>query len=288
MEQWYDVGGKQRIRVRDSYVRDTLGVLAAQGSSGPAKLDLVLRGLADPTTGLVPVVDWSVLHDACRDSDFYQGERRLKTKWVSRNLRWLVDHRLVERVGRVSVHQHLRVLSDEGTGAPIDDPGLLGDRYVTFSGDLVRFGHSQTWNMPELAAYFCAIHGEVDAAIDQQMSAALQLERLEFGAGRWLRTLQWFSDRDRVRPERSVRYGFAERTLRRGFSSLERDGLILQHRLSTDPRTGETFVGGPKVLRHNGFDDLRFDPQVRRRRLIERAVASGLLQSGASAKVSVA
>ena len=271
---WYSVGGRQRIRLRDTYVRDVVGPLLATSATGVAKLDIVLRGLAmqsDAAEGRVPAdISWEMLHDWCRDRDTYRADRRLKQKWINDKLIRLESLGLLSRRSLPGRQSEIIMLSDRYDLAPFDDPGARGDSYVTVLGDLMRFDLFGAWGAPELSAHLAAMNAERYARIDPLLSQNEKLEDRPFGGGRWFRPLSWFADTEQHRPAEHIRYRFSDRTLRRGLKSLSKQGLVAQEWISRDPRTAKEFDKGPRVLYHNGFDDMRGDAESRRARLWQR------------------
>jgi hypothetical protein len=142
----------------------------------------------------------------------------------------------------------------------------------------MEFDHIGGWGVPEIAAYLAAMNAERHSRADAQLSAALDLDELRFGGGRWYRPMSWFSDPGGPRPEWHVRYPFADRTLRRGFWRFGRSGLVLAEWITHDPRDGHQFPNGRRVLYHNGFDDLRSTVAHRRNRLRGRQLAAASLR----------
>lgn len=195
---WYGIGGRQRIRVRDTYVRDVVAPLVERGSGGLIKLDLVLRGLAELapfTAGAVPhSVSWAQLHDMCRGQGSYRGETTLKRKWVNDKLLQLEKLQLVRRGSSHRNRPELTVLSDRQDGTAFDDPGSAGDHYVTVLGELIEFDHLGSWGVAEIAASLSAMNAERHTRADAALAEALGLANLSFGGGRWYRPLTWFKD----------------------------------------------------------------------------------------------
>jgi hypothetical protein len=269
--RWALLGGRGRIRLRESHVRDNLGPLITAKAVGAAKLDVALRGLAQWSPGsashgyLPEAVSWEDLHDLVRDGEFYANNRDLKRKWVGEQLARLEKVRLIDRQPAQGRRPRLLVLSDRGDRSAFDDPGgAPDDSYVTLFGTLYAFGTIRGWGGPELAGYIAAMIAERYARSDSRFSEVAQLRNRPLGAGLWYRPLTWFADSEHKRPPHHVRIDFAERTLRRGFSSLRAAGLIRSEWIDTDPRTGQPFLEGPRVLYHNLFDDVR--PEYVRRR----------------------
>ncbi len=258
--------GRPSVRVRDTYIRDIAGPLLSRGADGAVKLDLVLRGLAalGSDAGTVPnEVSWAELHDMCRSSSSHlQNETALKQRWVNDKLSELERQGLVRRRPVAGKRSQLLVLSDRGDGSPFDDPGAVGDHYVTFLGNLVRFDQIGKWNSAVLAAYFAAMNAEGYARADSRFAQAAHLDDAPPGGGRWMRPLAWFNDakvsegpnNSYGRPADHVRYPFNERTLRRGFEGLRRQRFIAVQFTDIDPRTSQPFKAGfARSLYYNAF-----------------------------------
>ena len=258
----WDFGAHQRLRLREVYLRDFLGPQVNAGSIVTVKVDLVVRALAQASDqpGVVPTgLTWEDLHDLCRPG--YDGEARLKRQWISEKLARLERLNLLAREsGGVANRPRLVPLRDDGSGEPFDDPGASHDGYATFLVRVIEHGQLQHWGAGELTAYFAAIVAERYARQDDAL-AWVNAER-PFGGGVWFRSLDWFRDSEGRRPTEHIRFPFSERTLRRGFAELRKQGLLASKRMTVDPRTGKRFGGefGGHYGRYvylNGFDDTR-------------------------------
>ena len=256
---FYEMGGHGRLRVRETYLRDQVAPLLNGNAAGVVKVDLALRSLAsrDDAPGLVsPKITYDAIHDLCRPESFYGQATKLKRQWVSEKLERLVALGLLDRTIVPGKRPRLIVLRDDGTGRPFDDPGESADSYASFFGDAFEFERVAHWGSPELAAFFAAMIAERYARADPKMHW-LQ-ETRSTGDGVWFRPLDWFEDSAGRRPSEHVRIPFSVRTLRRGLTSLRRQGLISSLRTQIDPRTGSplrTRYG--RVLYFNGFGDMR-------------------------------
>lgn len=259
-----DFGVHQRLRMREGYLRDFLVPQVNAGSMATAKLDLVLRALAQASDepGVVPAAfTWEALHDLCRPSNHYVGEVRLKRQWVGEKLARLERLNMLSREeARAANRPRLVPLRDDGSGKPFDDPGDSEDSYTTFLVRLIEHQQFQAWGAAELTAYFAAMIAERYARQDDGLGW-VNAER-PFGGGVWFRSLDWFRDAEGRRPSEHIKIPFSERTLRRGFAELRKQGLIASKRMSVDPRTGDRFGGelGGQFGRYvylNGFDDTR-------------------------------
>lgn len=266
---WVSMGGAYRVRLRETHVRDNLALLLTRGSFGTVKMDLVLRGLAEPPgptgePGRVPDLSWSDLHDFCRDPDFYSDSTRLKRKWVNEQIRRLEQMVLLTRSHRPGASSALTVLRDDRSGLPFDDPtGHGADSYVTTLGSVIEHGRLRTWKGPSLAAYLCALTAERYARSDPAMAKRFGLPHRPYGSGIWYRPLDWFSDPQNHRPAPHVRYPISTRTLRRGVQALMEDGLIETARVKLDPRTGHPYEHGPRTVYFNYFNEGRRQKQSR-------------------------
>lgn len=258
----WDFGPHQRLRLREIYVRDFLGRQVNVGSVTLAKLDLVLRALAQASDerGVVPTgLTWEDLHDLCRPG--YAGETRLKRQWIGEKLARLEGLSMLAREpGGFANRPRLIPLRDDRSGEPLDDPGPSRDAYVTFLVRLIEHGQFQHWGAGELTAYFAAMVAERYSRQDDTLAWAN--DERPFGGGLWFRSLDWFRDSEGRRPPEHIKLPFSERTLRRGFAELKKQGLIASKRMTVDPRTGERFGGefGGQFGRYvylNGFDDTR-------------------------------
>ncbi len=262
--RWEALGGRVRTYVRETYIRDHVAPLLTAKSDGAVKLDLVLRGLAalpgeNPSSpGSLPEeVSWNDLHDLVRDTNFYgASEVKLKRKWTSDKLAVLEHRRLIRREPVGGTRPRICVLRDDGSGAPFDVPDGQGNNsYAVVFGRLIEYGWFAQWGGPEVAAFLAAITAERYARTDADMARAFNLEDRTLGGGAWFRSLAWFSSGDR--PGHHVKYPFSARTLRRGFATLAKEGVIGKEWIALDPRRGTPFPNGPRVLYWNHFDDLR-------------------------------
>jgi hypothetical protein len=255
-----DFGAHQRLRLRETYIRDVLAVQVNAGAVATVKLDLVLRSLAQASdeTGVVPArLSWEDLHDLCRPGTHYVGEIRLKRQWVGEKLARLERMNLLAREGGACANRpRLVPLRDDGSGRPFDDAGNSVDSYATFLVRLIEHERFQNWGAAELTAYFAAMIAERYARQDEGLGWIN--EERQLGGGVWFRSLDWFRDSEGRRPPEHIRIPFSERTLRRGFAELKRQGLVASKRMGVDPRTGKRF--GSQFGRYvylNGFDDTR-------------------------------
>jgi hypothetical protein len=270
------VRGKHEFRIREQHVADHLIPLMKARAIGAAKLDIVLRGVAlleehagNREVGLVlPAYSWEQLHDLARTSaglgprpaDIAASAEtvRLKRKWVGEQLARLEELTLVERTMRPGRRPTLLVLSDSGSGAPLDDPdGSPGNRYVRIPGAIIATGTLAGWGTPKLAAFLAAMVAERHADAERDRA-----ERRDPGSGRWYRPLGWFADREGVYDsQHRVCLPFAEKTLERGFLELEADGLISRTRSSINPTTNRRFKG-PRIIYQNKFHTLNEEAGV--------------------------
>jgi hypothetical protein len=279
MPKYYERGGRARVRVRETYVRDTLAPLLSRRASGVAKTDLVLRGLASlEAEGLLNVeVSWEDIHDLVRPGEYYGDATKLKRNWVGEKLERLEAENLLARTKSPGGRSRLRVLRDDGSAEPLDDPGSIGEGYVAVSGDLFQFERIALWGSPEVSAYFAATIAERFARHASD-TASINADR-PWGGGLWFRELQWFADPRGQRPEHHVRVPFSERTLRRGFVSLRRQALVATVRIHRDPRTGQPFRQAQgRYLYQNGFADMRPGRGVRSQELARLAKRLELLR----------
>ena len=272
---YYEFDGSQRIRIRETYVRDVLGVLVAQRRTGLVKLDIVLRGLARRSRQMGevhPELAWETIHDLCRPVESYSADDAvLKRKWVSENLRQLEGLGSVQRHNSPNRRPVLQVQSDSHRESNFDDPGASGDAYVTFPGDLIAFGHLASFGTAEICATFAAINAERYSMGSPDLVQALKLEEAEFGQGVWYRPLSWFQDQRDLRPATQVRFPFSESTLKRGLKSLKAGGFVATANIKVDPRTGKEFSRRSRSLYFNGFDDVRGTQAQRRARLHQKS-----------------
>ncbi len=258
MRNYYQLGGRGRLRVRETYVRDSFAPLLSARASGVAKADLVLRGLASvEAEGLLdPTISWEEIHDLVRPRDFYGDDRKLKRNWLGEKLERLEHERLLVRSKAPGGRTRLRVLRDDGSCLPLDDPGEAGDSYVTVLGNLFHYGRIAPWGSSEISAYFASMIAE-RYTTSASATAFLNNDR-PLGGGMWFRELQWFSDPFGQRPPDHVRVPFTVRTLRRGFVSLRSENLVARLRIYRDPRTGKPFKQTQgRLIYLNGFADLR-------------------------------
>jgi DNA-binding transcriptional ArsR family regulator len=252
------------------HIRDRYAPWLADSAHGLVKLDLVLRGLASVGDnglhlGAVhPGVSWEDLHDFCRDGAFYGSDRRLKRKWVNDKLARLEAATLIRRDVLAGRRSGLVVLSDRGDGTTFDDPGGIGDSYLTVTGELMEQGVLGAFGTPRLAAYLAAMNAERYARADAVFASAERLDQFELGDGQWFRPLEWFGSPPERADDHRVRLALSPRTLRRGLRELEQDGLILKEWIDRDPRTAKLFLNGPRVMYYNGFADLRGTIKTRR------------------------
>lgn len=255
-----DFGVHQRLRLREAYLRDFLVPQVNAGSVATAKVDLALRALAQAgdEPGVVPTgLAWEDLHDLCRPGSHYVGEVRLKRQWIGEKLARLERLNMLAReAGGAANRPRLVPLRDDGSGQPFDDPGESDDSYATFLVRAIEHQRFQHWGAAELTAYFAAMVAERYARHDDALSW-VNADR-PFGGGVWFRALEWFRDTERRRPPEHVRIPFSERTLRRGFAELKKQGLVASKRMAVDPRTGQRFGGQfGRYVYLNGFDDTR-------------------------------
>jgi hypothetical protein len=278
----FAAGGRARLRVRETYLRDVTAPLLSRGAAGAVKLDLVLRslGFSDPNCrGLVPEsLSWEQLHDWCRPvENFAETDGALKRKWVSDKLETLESLGCLIRTPRPGTRPRIVMLSDAMNGAALDDPGeavgadddvssaattvadrhgVATDSYVTVLCEGFEYKRFTRWEGPEFAAYFSAMIAERYARADPLLGWLLGSRPT--GHGIWFRNLEWFGDRAGDRPAHHVRIPFSVRTLSRGYVSLRQEGLIATVRVDIDPRTGRRFKSSHgRVFYFNGFDDMR-------------------------------
>lgn len=263
---WFEAGGRGRVRVRETHVRDHLAPLLSRGADGVVKLDFALRGLAVLSGGAsepgeVPTnVSWEQLHDLVRNPYGYRPEDgTLKRKWIGDKLDTLETMGLLTRHRLAGRRSRLIVLRDTGDHQPFDDPtGEEGDSYVTILGTLLQFGRLADWRSPQLVAYIAAMVAERYARSDKMFAKAVDMDSRPLGEGLWYRPYGWFADKEGVRPDNHVRIPFSERTLRRGLRELQREKLVGISKIRGDPRTGKPLTGQwPRALYHNHFADLR-------------------------------
>jgi hypothetical protein len=266
-----DVLGKYVFRIREHHVADHLVPLIRARAIGAAKLDLVLRGVALPAAhsgkrqpGVVlPRHSWAQLNDLARDPrtlgsdpqelDPSSDVIRLKRKWVGTQLARLEEMQLVERIHEPGKRPRLRVLRDDGSGEPFDDPDGQGDDvYITILGSVISSATLAGWGAPELSAYLAATVAE-----RHHPGAG---DGLQPGGGRWYRPLRWFADNDRVfGPDARIRMSFSVPTLERGLATLVDEGLIIKQRILVDPRTRKR-LQGPRNFYINNFRSLNSQP----------------------------
>jgi len=267
------VKGKFRFRVRHRHIAEHLAPLIANKGIGAAKLDLLLRGIAlQPEhvgrrgLGAVGLVlseySYEDLHDLVRNPDrfgpaFDQVEyppqaRRSKRKWVGEQLERLEELELVRRTD-VRGRPEVFVLSDTGSGDPLDDPtGRQGHQYITVHGTLFSTTVIREWGAPELCFYLAAMVGE-----GYDRSGKDSKERATPGSGTWFRPLDWFADPLDRRPEDHIRIPFTVPTLERGLRSLRDQNYVASKLIRRDPRTGKTFKR-PRNLYQNYFSTLEW------------------------------
>ncbi len=201
--------------------------LVATKAVDTAKLDLLLRGVAllpDDAKGravglVLPQYGYEDLHDLVRDPDRYGsvGEeaeypadvRKAKRKWVGEQLQRLETLNLIRRTGGPG-RPDLVVLKDDGSGDPFDAPtGAKRDWYVTVHGSLISTGTLRDWGAPELCFYLAAM-------IAERSGRQTQKKDIRPGEGQWFRTLDWFADLEKRRPEGSITIPFSVPNLERG------------------------------------------------------------------------
>jgi DNA-binding HxlR family transcriptional regulator len=263
------VTGKYLFRIRQQHIADHLIPLMRERAWGAAKLDLLLRcvGLAEehagprPTGFVLPGYSWEKLHNLVRapggvgaqpsDLDAPPEVVRLKRKWVGAQLARLEALGLVRRIAKKGRRPELLVLSDSGSGKPLDDPGAQGDSYVTILGGTIASGNLASWRAPELSAYLAATVAERLHPPSRKKEGTPPL-----GGGQWFRSLGWFADQDqRYELTARVIMPFSPATLERGISRLEKEELITRTQILHDPRNGNR-LQGPRNLYRNRFDRL--------------------------------
>ncbi|GAB3864142.1 hypothetical protein GCM10028801_32950 [Nocardioides maradonensis] len=278
MRSYYSLGGHGRLRVRETYVCDSLAPWLSSRASGIAKVDLALRGLAsvEAEGRIDPNIGWGEIHDLIRPRDYYGDDRKLKRNWLGEKLERLEVEKLLARTKSPGGRTRLHVLRDDASQLPLDDPGEVGDGYVSVLGDIFHFERIAAWGAPELSAYFACMIAERFSR--NSAATAFLNEGRPQGGGIWFRELKWFADPAGLRPPSHVRVPFAERTLRRGFVSLRGENLVATVRIHRDPRTGIRFKQAQgRLLYQNGFSDLRSNRGVQSRNLAMWAKAKGLL-----------
>lgn len=237
---------------------------------GAAKMDLLLRciGLPAENAGPRPTgfvlsrYSWEALHNLLREPGILGAQQsdidasremvRLKRKWVGTQLARLETMGLVHRITKSGRRPELLVLSDDGSGKPLDDPGAARDAsYVTVLGGIIASGTLASWGAPELSAYLAATVAERLHPPSRQDKGELPL-----GGGQWYRSLSWFADTDR-RYELTARVvmPFSPATLERGISRLEEANLVTRTRIFRDPRS-KSRLQGPRNLYRNRFNIL--------------------------------
>jgi hypothetical protein len=257
--------GKHRFRIRERHIAAHLIPLMTKRSLGAAKLDLLLRGIAlppdvgdRPESGIVlQRYRYEHLYDLVNSgrrlgaqepgTDPSTAVVRLKRKWVREQLLQLEKFNLVKRTPQRGRRSHLRVLSDDGTGASIDDPdGSEGNLYVTVLGSIISSGAFARWGVPEVSAYLAAMVAERYAPG----------KRAPAGTGKWFRSLGWFADKQRrYGPDDRTPMAFSVATLERGLARLEKDGLISHAHITVDPSTRQR-LQGRRNLYTNRFAEL--------------------------------
>lgn len=265
------VRGKRIFRIREQHVADHIIPLMRGHAVGAAKLDIVLRGIAlqEPHAGgrevgtVLPEHHWDALHDLARpargmgdeppDLDPSSKVLRLKRKWVGEQLARLEDLNLIMRVNRPGKRPALRVLRDDGTGAPLDDPvGIDGNTYVTILGTIISSGKLAIWGAPALSSYLAAMYAERHDARSRRSTRPT-------GGGTWYRSARWFADVDgRYGPIARVRLPFSVPTLERGLHQLRDENLIYWRREVTHPGTRRR-LAGPRNFYTNRFSELGGD-----------------------------
>lgn len=258
------VVGKGLFRVRDEHIAGHLLTLIHARSPGAAKLDLLLRGIAllpehagqrAPGT-VLPKISWETLHDLVRESsqgadpkhlDSSPEVRKLKRKWVNDNLGKLEEMGLVERdyTGRAGRRPLLRVLRDDGSGDPFDDPTGNSGRYTSILGGIFSSRAIVGWNGRTLAAYMAAMYAE--------HHNPPTLQKRGIGAKRWFRSAAWFSDIDgSYGPEGRVKLPIPTASLIKGLNLLEDKGLLSHERILVSPVNGQR-LQGPRNIYTNNF-----------------------------------
>lgn len=279
MGDYYGAGGNGRVRVRETYLRDSLAPLLTARASGVAKVDMLLRGLARVDDGgwISPDLSWEHLHDLVRPGSYYGDDRRLKRNWLGDKLERLETLQLISRSTRAGRRSGIQVLCDDRSGDLLDDPGAKSASYATVFGDLFQHRRMVGWGSSEIAAYFAAMIAERYARHDAS-TKFLNVDRPD-GRGIWFRDLSWFEDVELRRPPDHVRVPFSVRTLRRGFTNLRCDGLIATLRVQIDPRTQEPFRSPyGRYIYLNGFSDLRPSGGVSQLELVQWATHNELLR----------
>ena len=251
-----------RLRIRETHVRDHLVPMLSRGAAGAVKLDLALRlhvsrAVDSSTPGLVDAdLAWEGLHDMVRPSEYYGDELALKRKWVSDKLLTLERARLIRRDLQPGSRPRLVVLRDDASCSAVDDPAMVsGESYLSLPASALTQERLARWGAPELAAFMASMIAERYARSDPQM--AYLHRRAPLGGGVWSHSLGWFADTENRRPDHHVKIAFSERTLRRGITALEAEGLMVACWISRNPRTGKINANHlPRRLYVNGFDAL--------------------------------
>jgi hypothetical protein len=174
---------------------------------------------------------------------------KAKRKWVGVQLARLEDLELIQRTPRDGDRPALLVLRDDGSGRPYDDPGEVGDHYVTILGSIISSGALTKWGAPEVTAFLAAMVAERH---DGRQGTSP-------GTGVWFRPLEWFADEKHRYPNPARnRLPFTVSTLERGLKSLRQQGLISWKSIVADPRTHKRFKR-QRNLYKNQFDALKRD-----------------------------
>ena len=210
---------------------------------------------------MLPRISWEQLHDLTRspkllgsnppDIDASPTVIKAKRKWVGEQLVRLEELNLVQRTERPGRRPKLVVLRDDGSGDPFDDPtGSGANTYLTILGTTISSGRMAIWGAPEFSASLAATAAE-------RYDPVTRANNDPTGMGQWFRPLGWFADVDRhYGPDARMRLPFSVPTLERGIRSLNKDGLILRHRVTRSPSSGQR-LQGPRTLYTTASTSLR-------------------------------
>lgn len=278
--------GKGTFRIRERCVADRLAPLISARRADAAKLYVVLRGVAllkehagaRKVGTVLPSISYEQFHDLCRDprsytidapSDYIPDAKDLQAKrrWVSRQLVHLERHKLLHRDLECPGRPGLVLLRDDGSENPLDDPtGGSHSSYVTLFGSVVSSAEFRTWGGPELMAYMCAMVAGRYAANKKVAGST------DPATATWFQAAQWFTTKERHRPEGHVLFQIGVRTVQRGLESLEEQGWLSSEWRKVRPDTGARFRRPRKIYKNNfvryeqAAEVVDLTEEVRRRR----------------------